>query len=47
MKHLRQWTNELNITGRVLVNIFILMEGKKDNIKVRCNDLVCEFLLLL
>ncbi|CAF2754006.1 unnamed protein product [Rotaria sp. Silwood2] len=36
MKHLHQWTNELNITGRVLIiphNIFILIEGKNENLK--------------
>ncbi|CAF1257359.1 unnamed protein product [Rotaria sordida] len=36
MKHLYQWTNELNITGRVLIiphNIFILIEGKNENLK--------------
>ncbi|CAF2080027.1 unnamed protein product [Rotaria magnacalcarata] len=36
MKHLRQWTNELNITGGVLViphTIFILVEGNNDNLK--------------
>lgn len=37
MKHLRQWTDELDITGRVLVvphQIFILIEGKNENLKV-------------
>jgi hypothetical protein len=38
MKHLRQWTEELDITGRVLVilhGIFILIEGKNEKLKVR------------
>lgn len=38
MKHLRQWTEELDITGRVLVvphEIFILIEGRNENLKVR------------
>lgn len=38
MKHLRQWTDELDITGRVLViphEIFILIEGINDKLKVR------------
>jgi hypothetical protein len=42
MKHLRQWTDELNITGRVLViphSIFILLEGKTENLKVRSNKI--------
>jgi hypothetical protein len=37
MKHLRQWTDELNITGRVFViphSIFILIEGKNEILKV-------------
>jgi hypothetical protein len=37
MKHLRQWTDELNITGRVFViphGIFILIEGKNEILKV-------------
>jgi hypothetical protein len=37
MKHLRQWTDELDITGRVLVvphGIFILIEGRNDKLKV-------------
>jgi hypothetical protein len=37
MKHLRQWTDELDITGRVLVvphRIFILIEGRNDKLKV-------------
>ncbi|CAF1462564.1 unnamed protein product [Adineta steineri] len=36
MKHLYQWTNELNITGRILViphRIYILIEGKHENLK--------------
>ncbi|CAF3709422.1 unnamed protein product [Rotaria sp. Silwood1] len=36
MKHLHQWTNELNITGRIFIiphNIFILIEGKNENLK--------------
>jgi hypothetical protein len=38
MKHLRQWTEELDITGRVLVvphEIFILIEGRNEKLKVR------------
>jgi hypothetical protein len=38
MKHLHQWTDELNITGRVLViphDIFILIEGKNEKLKVQ------------
>jgi len=37
MKHLRQWADELNITGRVFViphGIFILIEGKNEILKV-------------
>jgi hypothetical protein len=37
MKHLRQWTDELNITGRVFIvphSIFILIEGNNEKIKV-------------
>ena len=37
MKHLRQWTNELNLTGRVWIiphGIYILIEGKKEQLKV-------------
>ena len=37
MKHLRQWTNELNVTGRVLAiphGIYILVEGANDDLKV-------------
>lgn len=37
MKHLRQWTNELNVSGRVFViphMIFILIEGTNENLKV-------------
>lgn len=37
MKYLKQWTDELNITGRVLViphEIFILIEGNNEKLKV-------------
>ena len=37
MKHLRQWTDELNINGRVLMiphGIFILLEGTNEKLKV-------------
>lgn len=37
MKHLKQWTDELNITGRVMViphEIFILTEGNNEKLKV-------------
>ena len=38
MKHLKQWTNEGDITGRVLVvgtrDIFLLIEGQTENLKV-------------
>jgi hypothetical protein len=38
MKHLRQWTNDCAITGRVFViarDIFLLIEGNQSNVKVR------------
>lgn len=41
MKHLRQWTQECNITGRVLViprEIFLLIEGTQENLKVDSID---------
>jgi hypothetical protein len=41
MKHLRQWTEELDITGRVLGvphEIFILIEGRNEKLKVRERD---------
>lgn len=37
IKHLRQWTNELNITGRVWIipqGIYLLIEGIKEQLKV-------------
>lgn len=38
MKHLKQWTNEGEITGRVLVvgsrEIYLLIEGNSNNVKV-------------
>ena len=51
MKHLRQWTQECQITGRVLViprDIFLLIEGTQENLKVGPIDrsdppLVCPF----
>lgn len=38
MKHLHQWADQLDISGRVLViphGIFIIVEGTSDNLKVR------------
>jgi hypothetical protein len=38
MKHLHQWANEFEITGRVLVilhEIYILIEGKSEKLKVK------------
>ena len=37
MKHLRQWTNELNISSRVWIipqGIYLLIEGTKEQLKV-------------
>jgi hypothetical protein len=50
MKHLRQWTDELDITGRVLViprGVFILIEGKNEELKVRELNLLIYFRNLL
>ena len=41
MKHLRQWSEELGITGRVLFilhEIFLLLEGTPENLKVDSLD---------
>lgn len=50
MKHLRQWTNELNLTGRVWViphGIYLLIEGKKKQLKVNEWIRFIEFQLIL
>lgn len=49
MKHLRQWTNELNLTGRIWIlphGIYLLIEGKKEQLKVNEGTRFIEFRLI-